>query len=60
MGLPSEEALLEELAAIKKLLVYALLNKHKQEHTQEDVAAALGISQSKVSRMFTKTGAKEK
>ena len=54
MPLSTEEALVEELAAIKKLLAYALLNKHKEEHTQSDIANALGISQSQVSRMFPK------
>jgi DNA-directed RNA polymerase specialized sigma subunit len=61
MAPSAEEALLEELVTIKKLLAYALLNKHKQEHTQSDIAAALGVSQSQVSRMFTKaTPSKEK
>ena len=55
----SDEALLGELVVIKKLLVYALLNKHKQEHTQSEVAAAIGISQAQVSRMFSKSGAKD-
>jgi predicted transcriptional regulator len=43
----------EELVAIKKLLVYALLENGM---SQEAVAAALGKDQSYVSRMFGKGG----
>jgi DNA-directed RNA polymerase specialized sigma subunit len=54
MAQSADENLLNELTAVKRLLVYALLNKHKEEHTQDEIAFALGISQSQVSRMFAK------
>lgn len=38
-----------ELAAIKRLLVFALL---RDGATQKEVASALGVDQSQVSRMF--------
>ncbi|RUP09080.1 hypothetical protein [Hyphomicrobium sp.] len=60
MAQSNENALLEELQAIKKLLVYALLNKNKEEHTQNDIAVALGTSQSQISKMFSKAALKEK
>ncbi len=48
------DPILDELVAIKKLLVYGLL---KNGMSQQDVAAALGKDQSAVSRMFGKGGA---
>jgi predicted transcriptional regulator len=53
------DALLQELIAIKRLLVYSLLNKSKLEHSQDDIAVALGVSQSKVSRMMSGSAGKE-
>ncbi len=44
-----EEALLAELTSIKRLLVFALL---RSEASQKDIAGALGIDQSQVSRML--------
>jgi len=44
-------SLLEEVMGIKKLMVYALL---RTGESQADVAAALGVSQPTVSRMFPK------
>jgi predicted transcriptional regulator len=44
-------ALLDELTNIKKLLVYELL---RAGESQADVAAALGVSQPTISRMFPK------
>lgn len=41
----------EELTAIKRLLVFTLL---WQGATQEQVASALGVDRSQVSRMFPK------
>ncbi len=48
------EAILQELIAIKKLLVFALLRAPGSTSTQNDLAGALGISQAQVSRMFAK------
>ncbi len=48
------DPIVEELIAIKRLLVYGLL---KNGMSQQDVAAALGKDQSAVSRMFGKGGA---
>ena len=45
----SEETLVSELSSIKRLLIYALL---RSGVSQSQVAAALGTSQSKISRMF--------
>jgi len=45
------ERIAEELAAIKKLMVFTLL---WQGATQEQVASALGIDRSQISRMFPK------
>jgi predicted transcriptional regulator len=53
------DAFLRELVAIKRLLIYALLNKSKLEHSQDDIAVALGVSQSKVSRMMSGAAGKE-
>lgn len=47
-GSPTDP-ILAELMAIKRLLVFALL---KSGASQAQVAAALGLSQSQVSRMF--------
>lgn len=49
MASESEEAILQELSAIKRLLVFALL---REGATQAQVAAALNISRSQVSKMF--------
>ena len=46
---PPTDTVLDELIAIKRLLVFALL---KSGASQDEVATALGISQSQVSRMF--------
>ena len=46
-----DEAVLAELTSIKRLLVFALL---RMDASQKDVAAALGVDQSQVSRMLTK------
>lgn len=45
----SESPELAELVSIKRLLVFALL---KSGATQNEVAAALGVGQATVSRMF--------
>jgi predicted transcriptional regulator len=42
-------AILEELSAIKRLLILVLL---KEGFSQADVGAAIGVDQSTVSRMF--------
>lgn len=47
----TNELLLEELVAIRKLLVFALL---KGGATQLQIANALGTSQSQISKMFPK------
>ena len=60
MAIADQNALLDELVAIKKLLIYALLNKQKEDHTQDDIAAALGISKSQVSKMLKKAKSKDK
>lgn len=44
-----DELMLAELAAIKRLLVFALT---KADASQKEIAVALGIDQSQVSRMF--------
>jgi predicted transcriptional regulator len=46
------EALLAEIESIKRLLLYWLM---KNGMSQEDVAKALGVNQSTVSRMFSKS-----
>ncbi len=56
------DPIVDELVAIRKLLVYALVENGM---SQEAVAAALGTNQSTVSRMFgkggiTKRGARQK
>ena len=48
-------ALLKEIGDIKRLLVLAL---SRQGASQADVAEALGISQSSISRMFPKPSRK--
>ena len=45
-----QDPILEELVAIKRLLVFDLLKSHTV--SQDDLAAALGISQSRVSRTY--------
>ncbi len=44
-----EEAVVKELVDIKRLMVLALL---RDGASQSDIAAALGVSQPSVSRMF--------
>jgi len=52
MAKPSDnnDPVLAELTSIKRLLVFALL---KSGSSQEQVAGALGVDQSAVSRMFS-------
>lgn len=45
----SADPVLDELVAIKRLMVFALL---RGGASQKQVAAALGVDQSRVSRMF--------
>jgi predicted XRE-type DNA-binding protein len=45
----SQSPELAELVAIKRLLTFALL---KSSATQKEVAAALGVAQSSISKMF--------
>lgn len=52
MGTKIEEALLEELTNIRRLLIFSLL---RSGATQSQVAGALGTSQSQISKMFPKT-----
>ncbi len=47
----SEQAILDELTAIKRLMVFALI---KEGATQLQIANALGTSQSQISKMFPK------
>lgn len=47
----SDEQLFVEVSAIKRLLLYALI---RDGASQDDIAMALGINQSTVSRMFPK------
>jgi predicted transcriptional regulator len=46
-----ENAIVNELIAIKRLLVFALM---KEGATQSQIAAALGTSQGQISKMFSK------
>jgi len=46
-----DEQIVSELATIKRLLIFALM---RNGASQEDVAKALGVDQSQVSRMFAK------
>jgi predicted transcriptional regulator len=46
---PIEQQLAEDLDAIKRLLIMALL---RQGVKQDEVAAALGVSQGTISKMF--------
>ena len=50
-GSPLSDSLLKELTAIKRLMVFDLL---RSGATQEEVAKALGTSQSQISEMFSK------
>ena len=50
--LVDENAILEELTAIKRLLIFALI---KEGATQSLIAVALGTSQSQISKMFPKS-----
>lgn len=43
------EQILAELVAIKRLLIYGLM---KDGAKQDDIAKALGVDQSQISRMF--------
>jgi hypothetical protein len=49
MSTNGDDAILEQLISIKKLLVFALL---RNGATQSQIAAALGTSQSTISKMF--------
>ena len=60
MAAAEDDAILQELISIKKLLAFALLRAPGAVSTQNDIAGALGISQAQVSRMFAKAGAKER
>lgn len=60
MAAADNEAILQELIAIKKLLAFALLRAPGATSTQNDLAGVLGISQAQVSRMLTKVAAKER
>ena len=51
MANSKDAPLLAELVAIKRLLAYSLL---KSGASQREVAAALGVDQSSISRMFPK------
>ena len=53
-----DRQLLEELTAIKKLMVFALLKHKELGVTQSDLANVLGTSQSQISKMLTKPSAK--
>lgn len=44
-----DDALVREVAGLKRLMILALL---RNGATQEEVAAALGVNQSSISRMF--------
>jgi predicted transcriptional regulator len=48
------ERLVDEVAAIKKLIIYAM---RKDGMTQDQIATVLGIGQSSVSRMLNEGGA---
>jgi predicted transcriptional regulator len=54
MNSASIEQVVEELQSIKRLLALGLL---KSGSSQTDLANALGVNQSSISRMFPKTGA---
>ena len=56
MPVSTDDAIFNELVAIKKLFAFSLLQQPGV--TQTDIANALGISQAQVSRMFAKPGAK--
>lgn len=45
-------AVIKELATIRKLIVFALINAGA---SQQKVAGALGVDQSQISRMFAST-----
>lgn len=48
-----DTAILEELSAIKRLLIYALI---RSGANQGEIGQALGVNQSSVSRMFKNEG----
>lgn len=50
-----DDPLLNELIIIRKLLVYALL---RTGASQKQIGAAIGVSQSSISRMFPEVGGK--
>jgi predicted transcriptional regulator len=50
-----DDPLLNELVIIRKLLVYALL---RTGASQKQIGAAIGMSQSSISRMFPDVGSK--
>ncbi len=51
MGDKHLEQISKDLEAIKKLLVFKLIS---EGHSQSKVAAAIGVSQASISRMFAK------
>jgi predicted transcriptional regulator len=51
-----DEQILAELVAIKRLLISAMMNSGAK---QDDVAKALGIDRSQISRMFADKKAKK-
>jgi len=53
----ADDPVLAELIAIKRLLIFALM---KNGASQGEVAEALGVNQSTISRMFPKSGRKRK
>ena len=56
MAAPTDEAILDELGAIKKLLILQLL---ASGYRQKQVAATLGVSEPTLSRMLPKGIAKD-
>jgi DNA-directed RNA polymerase specialized sigma subunit len=52
-----EDPILSELMVIKRLMLLALI---KAGATQKDIAAALGVDQSQVSRMFPRAAKRKK
>lgn len=48
---PSNDPIVDELESIKRLLAFGLL---RSGASQGDIASALGVNQSNVSRMFPK------
>ncbi len=51
------DPILAELIAIKRLVIFAIM---KNGASQSDIANALGVDQSQISRMFPKSGSARK